>query len=89
MVLPHVEIKVKLEANWLRFACLVVPDIGVKAVIETSRFRRLAKGFNFETQQFDCGSGPIGLLIGLGQQAFQMQRIVCFQSTQFPQVGAY
>ena len=64
MILPRVEVRVQLDATWLRIVCLVVPDIGVKAPIESNRFERLVKSFNMEPHQFDTSSGPIGLLIG-------------------------
>ena len=75
MQLPKVEIRVKLDDGWLKFACLVVPDIGVKAAIEL--------------HQFDRDSGPIGLLVGLAQQAYQTNRVARFESKQYPQVGIY
>ena len=89
MVLPRVEVRVQLDATWLRIVCLVVPDIGVKAAIESNRFERLVKSFNMEPHQFDQSSGPIGLLIGLAQQRYSTNRIGEFISSEFPQVGIY
>ena len=89
MILPRVEVRVQLDATWLRIVCLVVPDIGVKAPIESNRFERLVKSFNMEPHQFDTSSGPIGLLIGLAQQRYGTNRIGEFISDEFPQVGIY
>ena len=89
MELPRVEVRVKLDDTWLKMVCLVVPDIGVKAAIEPTRFDRLVRSFNMEASQFDTSSGPIGLLIGLAQQRYGTNRIGEFISEQFPQVGIY
>ena len=89
MILPRVEVRVQLDATWLRIVCLVVRDIGVKAPIESNRFERLVKSFNMEPHQFDTSSGPIGLLIGLAQQRYGTNRIGEFISDEFPQVGIY
>ena len=69
MELPRVEVRVKLDDTWLKMVCLVVPDIGVKAAIEPTRFDRLVRSFNMEASQFDTSSGPISLLIGPAQQS--------------------
>ena len=89
MVLPRVVVRVQLDETWLKLVCLVVPDIGVKAKIESNRFERLVKSFNLQPHQFDQSSEPIGLLIGLAQQRYGTNRIGEFLSSEFPQVGVY
>ena len=84
MVLPRVMVRVQLDESWLKIVCLVVPDIGVKAKIESNRFERLVKSFNLQPHQFDQSSGPIGLLIGLAQQRYGTNRIGEFISAEYP-----
>ena len=51
MQLPRVLIRVKLDEGWIKLVCLIVPEIGYKAHIETPRFERLVKSFNLLPEQ--------------------------------------
>ena len=89
MELPRVLIRVKLDESWIRLVCLIVPEIGYKAHIETPRFERLVKSFNLLPKQFDQSSGPIDLLLGLSEQHYGTNRIGSFVSSEYPKVGIY
>ena len=89
MQLPRVLIRVKLDEGWIRLVCLIVPEIGYKARVETPRFERLVKSFNLLPEQFDQNSGPIELLLGLSEQHYGTNRIGSFFSPDYPKVGIY
>ena len=89
MELPRVLIKVKLDNSWLRLVCLVIPEIGYKAHLESQRFERLVKSFNLLPEQFDTNSGQIDLLLGLGEQYYGTNRIGSFTSKEYPKLGIY